>query len=125
MKRALVLLVVAAVAAVAIDLISDATQTRPDASQPRHRTEIVYRVTARGQPELAAAQGLWGACQGTALRTVLPPGITAAGDGRFRLVVQPALGRHARDRLTGCLEDLTIDDVKGRVVSMRQLPPTR
>jgi hypothetical protein len=117
----LVILALAAIASVSIDMLGDATQTRPDPSRPNSRTEVVFRVQTLGQPALAAAQGLWGACQGTALRTVLPPGMTALGDNRFRMVVQPALGRHARDRMTGCLEDMTLDRVKGKVVSMREL----
>jgi hypothetical protein len=122
-KRALLILGVAAVASVSVDMIGDATQTRPDPKRPNSRTELVFRVeTVSGLPELTAAQGLWGACQGSALRTVLEPGMTALGDGRYRLVLQPALGRHARDRMTGCIEDVTLDRVKGKVVSMRELP---
>jgi hypothetical protein len=124
-KRALLLVVAAAAALIAVDMLGDATQTRPDPHKPGSRTEIVFSVQTISDrlPPMAAAQGLWGACQGTALRTVLPPGITEVGDGRFKLVVQPALGRHARDRLGGCLEDVTLDRIKGHVVSMRELAP--
>jgi hypothetical protein len=125
-KQALVLVLLGAIAVVVIDVLGDATQTRPDPQRPRSRTELVFRVqTVEPRlPALGAAQALWGACQGTAPRTVLEPGLTEVGDGRFRLVVQPALGRHARDRMTGCLEDVTLDRIKGKVVSMRELPPT-
>ena len=123
MKRAAALLAAAAVLYVGIDVLSDATQTRPDRDHPDSRTELVFHVFSKKGYERAAAEGLWGACQGTALRKVLPPGMTPAGGGRYRLVLQPALGRHARDRMTGCLEDVTLDNVKGKVVSMRQLAP--
>ena len=123
MKRAVALLAVAAVAYLGIDMLSDATQTRPDDEHPNSRTELVFHVASRDGPVDAAAHGLWGACQGTAHRKVLEPGLVHAGDGNYRLVLQPSLGRHARDRMTGCLEDLTIDNVKGKVVSMKELAP--
>lgn len=123
MKRAAALVAAAAVLYVGIDFLSDATQTRPDPDRPGSRTELVFHVSAKDGPLDAAAHGLWGACQGTAHRKVLDPGIVDAGDGNYRLILQPSLGRHARDRMTGCLEDLTIDNVKGKVVSMRELAP--
>jgi hypothetical protein len=117
-----VLVAVAGAAALGYDVLSDATQTRPDDTRPGSRSELVFSVATRtGADVEMAAHGLWGACQGTVDRRVVAPGMTALGDGRFRLVVQPALGRHARDRITGCLKDVTIEDVKGNVVRIRDL----
>ncbi len=121
MKRLAVVLAIAAAGAIAIDLLADATQTRPDPDRPGSRTEVVFRVRVQGgRPPRAAAEGLWGACHGAVERAVVED-LVDAGRGTFRVVVQPALGRHARDRMTGCLEDLTIDNVKGQVVSMEEL----
>ena len=125
MKRLAVLVAAAAVVGLAVDILSDATQTRPDNDHPESRTELVFHVRSKNGPVRAAAEGLWGACQGTAQRKVLPPGMTEIGEGKYRLVLQPALGRHARDRMTGCLEDVTIDNVKGNVVSMTAVAPER
>ena len=72
-----------------------------------------------------AAEGLWGACQGTARRRVVEPGMQQVGDATFRIVVEPGLGRHARDRLTGCLEDLTIEEVQADVLRMGDAGPAR
>ena len=46
-------------------------------------------------------------------------------EGRFRLLTEPAIGEHSWRRLQGCLEDATIDRVKARVVSKRDLAPDR
>lgn len=116
--------VVAAVTVSGIDALADLTQTRPDPRQPNTRSEVVLEVRTR-DPRAStrfAAEALWGACQSTARRTVIEPGMQAVGDDRFRIVVQPALGRHARDRLTGCLQDLTIEEILGTVISMREIP---
>jgi hypothetical protein len=106
-------------------MLADATQTRPDFQHPSSRSEVVFSVQTRqhGRSDELAAQGLWFACQGSTLgRRLLPPGLESLGDGRFRAVVRPALGTHARTRLRGCIEDVTVDRVKGHLLSVRRLP---
>ena len=109
----------------AVDTLGDLTQTRPDRPRPGWRSEVVFEVVARNSahrpPELA--QRLWGACTGTAERRVEPPGVSEGRDGLARVVVAPSLGRHAEQRLRGCLGDLTLDRSRARVVSVRPLPP--
>ena len=78
----------------------------------------------RGGSVLLSAQGLWGACQGTVRHRLVDPGVVELSDGRFRLQTEPALGEHSWRRLQGCLEDATLDLVKARVVSKRDLPPS-
>ena len=125
LSRRLAIGAVVAVAAVSgVDALADLTQTRPDPHRPNSRSEVVLEVRTR-DPRTSkrfAAEALWGACQSTARRTVIEPGMQAVSDDRFRIVVQPALGRHARDRLTGCLQDLTIEEILGTVISMREIP---
>ena len=125
MKRAL--LVILAVAAIAggVDLLADLTQDLPDGVVPGSRTEIVLEVDSRdrtGSNHLSA-QGLWGACQGNVWHRLAEPGVVELEDGNFRLTTEPALGEHAWRRLQGCLEDATLDKVKGRVLSKRDLAP--
>ncbi len=118
--------VIAAVAVVAgIDALADMTQDRPDRVLPGSRSEIVLEVSARDRTgsDLLAAQGLWGACQGNVWQRLAEPGVVEVGDGRFRLTTEPAVGEHSWRRLQGCLEDATLDRVKGHVVSKRDLPP--
>ncbi|HEX2038367.1 MAG TPA: hypothetical protein VHF47_01400 [Acidimicrobiales bacterium] len=121
MKRALAVVAVAVGAVVAVDVLADYTQTRPD---PRRHTsmEIVFDVSTRNpkRPALLAAQGLWGACQGTVYRTTGAGAVEVEGR-RARVVVHPALGTHGQRRLRGCLEDVTVDRVKADVVHMREL----
>ncbi|HEX2046532.1 MAG TPA: hypothetical protein VHF27_02130 [Acidimicrobiales bacterium] len=125
MKRALlgVLAVVAVVAG--IDALADMTQDRPDHVVPGSRSEIVLEVSSRDRTgsDLLAAQGLWGACQGNVWQRLAEPGVVQVADGRFRLTTEPAVGEHSWRRLQGCLEDATLDRVKGHVVSKRDLPP--
>lgn len=123
--RALVIALAATFAGIAaIDLIGDATQTRPDASDRDGATRIELKIDAKpGAGRLSfAAEGLWGACQHTVHRRLQDEGWMQVGPGRFRGTVYPALGEHARQRLAGCLEDATIDLVQADVVSMERVP---
>lgn len=118
-----VILAVGAAAAAGVDALADLTQTRPDVHRAGTRSEVVMTVRTR-QPFRTpheSAQALWGACQGTVGHELLDPGVVPTAGGQFRFVVRPALGTHARDRLTGCIEDTTLDRVKGHVVSIREL----
>ncbi len=125
MKRALVILVVAVAVSVGVDALADLTQDRPDRVLPGTRSEILLQVASRdrGGSALLSAQGLWGACQGTVRHRLAEPGLVEVSDGRFRLVTEPALGEHSWRRLQGCLEDTTLDKVKGHVVSKRDIGP--
>ena len=126
MKRAVIVLALAAVAAVGVDVLGDFTQDRPDVSLPGSRSEIVLKVTNRdaGGSKREAAEGLWAVCQATVRNRLQPPGVVDVGAGRFRLVTQPSVGEHAWRRLKGCFEDLGVDRALARVVSKRDLPPS-
>ena len=125
MKRTLVLVVAAVSLTLGIDALADLTQDRPDHVVPGSRSEIVLDVDSRdrGGSALLSTQGLWGACQGTVRHRLVEPGVVALDDGRFRLQTEPALGEHSWRRLQGCLEDTTLDRVKARVVSKRDVAP--
>lgn len=123
--KALVIGAVITVGALAsIDVLGDLTQTRPDASDRDGATRIELAIEAKpGAGKLDfAADGLWGACQGTVHRRLQEEGWVQVGPGRFQGTVYPALGEHARQRLTGCLEDATIDRVMADVVKMERVP---
>ncbi len=112
-------------AVVGVDALGDLTQTRPDPPRPGWRSEVVFEVRARNPAHrpAALAQRLWSACAHNAERTILAPGLIDLPGGLARVVVQPSLGRHAHQRLEGCLEDFTLDRARGRVVAVRHLPP--
>ena len=126
MKRRLLLLGLVIATVAGIDWLADLTQNRPDVIVPGSRSEVVLDVTVRHHfdpGKLTTAQGLWGACQHTASRRLVPPGLVEIGEGRFRVVTEPALGENAWRRLKGCLEDVTVDRVKADIVSKRDFPP--
>lgn len=125
MKRALLVVLAVAALVMGIDVLADLTQDRPDRVLPGSRSEVLLEVDSRDRTgsELLSAQGLWGACQGTVYQKLAEPGVTQVAEGQFRLLTEPALGEHAWRRLQGCLEDATLDRVKGRVLSKRDLAP--
>jgi hypothetical protein len=110
----------------AVTLLGDITQTRPDHVGPNSRSEIVLEVETNGylQPASDGARNLWAACSGiTSRQLVEDPGIVDIGEGRFRFSVEPGLGANTRRKLVGCLEDATIDRVQGSVVSVELIDP--
>ena len=125
MKRALLVVLAVAGVVMGIDVLADLTQDRPDRVLPGSRSEVLLEVDSRDRTgsELLSAQGLWGACQGTVYQKLAEPGVTQVAEGQFRLLTEPALGEHAWRRLQGCLEDATLDRVKARVLSKRDLAP--
>ena len=125
MKRAVLVAVAVAAIVGGIDVLADLTQDRPDKILPGSRSEIVLSLETRDRrgTDLLAAQGLWGACHGNVWQRLVEPGVEQVGDGRFRLTTEPAVGEHSWRRLQGCLEDTTLDRVKARVISKRDLPP--
>ena len=117
-KRALIVLGLGAAGILAIDVIGDATQTRPDHVRDDYVSEVVFDIDTRLQrDEGRLAAGLWGACQNTVTNEA-PFGLERLGDDTFKVVLEPELGTHARQRLVGCLEDATIDRVLGDVMSV-------
>jgi hypothetical protein len=105
-----------------IDRLADATQTRPDHQPPGTATEIVFEVETLGyrQDPALAATALWGTCSAT-VSSRLVGEVQPVGHGRFRAVVAPALGHHGRERVVGCLNDLTLDRVRSSVVHVERM----
>jgi hypothetical protein len=114
------------VGAVSVEELGDLTQTRSDHVAAGSRSEIVLEVHTRDyhQPDGDAARNLWAACSGTTNhRLVGDDAFVPAGDHAVRFSVAPGLGEHARRRLVGCLDDTTLDRIKGNVVSVRMVNP--
>ncbi len=106
-----------------IFLLREATQNRPDPVLDGSRTTIEFTVDThtRRRGEEAAASALWAVCAATVSGQITPVPL-AAGDDGWRVTIEPALGRHGHARVVGCLEDLTVDRVVGRVTSLRHTP---
>ncbi len=102
----------------AVDVIGDATQTRPDPDTTGMTTSLVLAVSHReaGPSAVRTTEALWAACQST-LRRQLSARVADLGADRVSLALTPGLGEHAQRRILGCLEDATFDRVQVDVVS--------
>jgi hypothetical protein len=124
MKRFAVVLALVALTAFVVGELGDLTQSRPDEVRADATTELVISVDQdRFRPgEAAAADALWAICSAQTSSTVAAGDtLEAIGEGRYRVVLTPAVGHHEQKKLVGCLEDLTIDRVRGNVESFRTL----
>lgn len=113
---AIVLFLLGVLAFPAVGLVADATQSRPDPHPDRTTIHVVVRVRDARDDATQGAGALWAACQGRVGLDHLE--VTADGPGRADLVVSGVMGEHARRKLVGCLEDATLDGIRGSVVGM-------
>jgi hypothetical protein len=125
MRRFAVVVVLVAAIVIAIDVLGDLTQTRPDSVSADEVSEFVVSVDEDrfGGGRDAAANALWAVCASqTASRLAADGRLEPLGDGRYRAVLHPAVGPSDERQLVGCLEDLTVDRVYADVKSVRTLP---
>jgi hypothetical protein len=106
--------------AVGVGELADLTQTRPEAIDPGSRAEVTISVETHGYlgPSEDAARALWAVCMpqlGSATRAV---SLAQVSGGELSVTVSPAPGRHSTKRLRGCLDDATIDRVRGDLVAI-------
>jgi hypothetical protein len=119
-RQAIALSLAILIGTVGIDVLGDATQTRPDVLRAGTTSEVTMEllIHGSGRGEASAIASLWAVCRGTVPNGLADSGITALGDSRYRILLEPALGKYGERRLHGCLEDATIDNVQGRVLSI-------
>ena len=124
MKKLLVLGVLFIVGAFAVDAIGDATQTREDARRTDQMTQIVFHVEGKHfrQSLDTAALALFGKCAATVGGHVVDPGIEPIGPGDYRFAMTPTLGDHGKERLLGCMNDLSIERLRSNVESVHDVP---
>ena len=89
-----------------IDMISDATQTRPEAT-PSGATELTISVDVKGRRAIPeqTAEALWVACRYTINRGRAASPLEVVGPNTYRFVLTPAIGEHAQRRLAGRSEE--------------------
>jgi hypothetical protein len=120
--KALAVLVVSILGTLGIVGLAEVTQNRPDAAEAGTTTVVNFDVGTRDyqRGDDAAAQALWAVCSSTVGGEVTTPVATADGEGgdAYSVSISPAIGEHGRKRLTGCLEDATLDRVVGHVRSI-------
>ena len=113
------------IGAFVVDALGDATQTRDD--DRRSRRADRGRLPRRGQalPPVARhrrAQALFGKLQRRpSPATSSSRGVEPIGGGDYRFAMTPSLGDHGKERLLGCMNDLSIDRLKSNVESVDTL----
>ena len=123
-RRLVVVAALLVLASIGVDALADATQTRVDVHHADQRTEIVVAVSGQHfrQDLHTGVTALWATCSATVSGDLTPEGIMGEGNGRFRFSIVPSLGHHGKERITGCLGDLTVDRLRADVVSVRDIP---
>ena len=113
--RAVAVALAALMVVAAVDVLADATQSRPAAAEPG-TTVVELRVDQqRPRPAVDAAEALAVACRGTLRTDANITRVSSAGGDLARIEVTPALSELRRRRLFGCLEDATLDLVEAHV----------
>jgi hypothetical protein len=120
MRRVVASAAVAVAIAGGIYGMAELTQNRPDAVASDSETTVEFTVSTRGyrSGDEAAAAALWAVCGATVSSASQGP--VRHGDA-WHLTLRPAVGEHGQKRLVGCLEDVSLDRVKGNVVRVRSV----
>ncbi len=103
--------------------IAQLTQTREEKENRNEATSVIVRVDIRGADMTAArrslaAQQVWERCRDSTSVPLRHATLGDLGDGLFAGTVRPALTEHDRLRLTGCLEDATLERAHLTVVAI-------
>jgi hypothetical protein len=126
---ALAALAVAALAAASVDVISDATQTRPEDAPASAATTLVFRIEIRGgdagDPDAMAhaARELWETCHRSTSTLREGAALSRLEPDVYVGVLRPALPKHDLRRLHGCLTDATANRTLARVLGQGQAAP--
>ncbi len=115
--------VVAALVAAAIHVLMERFQYRPGDPDPTRETVVQVTLDGRyGPPRAIDVDHLWGECA-TALTDAQLAAVPQRPDARhLEVVVQPALTKHQKARVGGCLRDLTVHRVKTSNVTLTERP---
>lgn len=115
--------VLLAVAGIGVESVRRLTQSVPDTGTGgRTVLEIAVR-TRKERPSADVAAALWGVCRERL--DGLPHAVVAVADGNVvTLLVDRSLQRTAQRRVTGCIEDFTIDGVLATVVRLEADVPS-
>jgi hypothetical protein len=122
-RRLIAAVVLGLLVAAAIDLVADATQSRPSARVPGTSTVVELGIDQRRpRPAIEGAEALAVACHGTLhADSEFTKMETLRGD-HVELTVTPALSELRRRQLFGCLQDATLDLVRADVVGWTTTP---
>ena len=104
--------------------LADTAQTRPDEIRDGERTVLVIDVESgrAGTSPAAAADTVWRVCEPMTDSRLTTDELIAVGPGQVMAIVEPALGHYATNKLTGCLNDLTLDEIQAHVIDRYDVP---
>jgi hypothetical protein len=107
----------AVLVALVVQVLADATQSRPDPSARPAVTEIALAVQQRTEePVLDTAAALWVACRPVLPSRNRPDATLLPSAAGVTLVLQPGIRPLATKRLAGCLADATLSSVRASVL---------
>ncbi|MBF6328199.1 hypothetical protein [Nocardia transvalensis] len=107
--------------AVGVTALAGAMQFHTDRGDAGTRSIITFDAQARhGSPAEDPAVTVWKQCRSIVnhVRVVDGP---AEHDGAWTVTLEPALGEHTERRFVGCLQDLGVDGVTGRLLAVRRV----
>ncbi|WP_280265495.1 hypothetical protein [Nocardia wallacei] len=110
----------AVAATVAVIALAQAMQFRTDSGASGSRTSVTFDARARfGSRAEDPALTVWKHCRSIVGHVRLVDGPTER-EGDWTVLLEPALGAHTERRFVGCLEDLGVDGIMGRVVNLQR-----
>lgn len=120
MRAAVGLVVVAAVTVAGVVVLSDATKFEGGLGAGGSTTvDFTVEVRHYHHDLDDAAASLWYACVGTVgWEAATPPALRPGKAPIYRATITPGLPEDSRRRFRGCLEDGTVDKVRGDIVGM-------
>lgn len=122
--RAATLVVTLVLAVLLIQGLRELTQSRPDELTAPGTTALVVEIEQSRQIRAlpVVAEDLWSSCRSRLPAPIELVAIIPTLSHEVQLHLDRALGRTGRARLTGCLEDYTLDLVKADVLRIETSP---
>ncbi|WP_280362612.1 hypothetical protein [Nocardia wallacei] len=122
MRIRTVLLVAALAAAgvMAVTALAQQMQFHTDSGGDGSRSVITFDARARFRaPAEDPAVTVWKQCRSIVSHVRVVDG-PVEHEGSWTVTLEPALGTHTERRFVGCLRDLGVDGVTGRLVDLRR-----
>lgn len=117
MKALLIALVLIVLGAAGVRALQETTQYQGRAGSAG-RTTFTFHVSQKNNshPTTLAATSLWDVCVVVrGWQQVVEP--EAVGSGNYRAALIPSVASDERRRITGCIDDLSLERIRGHVVS--------
>lgn len=118
-RNGVVLLILVAGLLVGVHFLEEATEYHGGAGEAASTT-VVFTVKEKRFTHGSdlAATTLWNTCVGTLGWSSASSTPVRQDDGSYRAVLRPSLHADTRRRLRGCLEDFTLDRIRGSVTQI-------